>query len=266
VFSTPPERRSSALSSEQLARLAERLAAAASVWRDRPDFEERLTELRRIVTSPTSPRWRNYLAVPCRRGCAPVERPDNWQTSAWDRLVKLPARGRRRVVRGALLTSGHPGFARVQCSPLRTDSGQPSALGRRHVHPVGYRAPTSRRRSRMRTPTSSSGSEVGGIPVQRYAPRARALPLHNHRQGVPASAGAARREQVHTLSPTTTTRRSRPSRSRPRGNRSRSAWRAPPGRGSRSARRRECPAIEVGLGALHSPAGADRPRTPTFVR
>jgi len=24
-----------------------------------------------------------------------VERPDNWQTSAWDKVVRLPARGAR---------------------------------------------------------------------------------------------------------------------------------------------------------------------------
>jgi len=48
VFSTPPERAQQRLSPEQLARLRERLAAGGVSLRDRPDFEERLTELRRM--------------------------------------------------------------------------------------------------------------------------------------------------------------------------------------------------------------------------
>jgi len=35
----------------------------------------------------------HYLAVPLPPWVREVERPDNWQTSAWDRVVRLPARG-----------------------------------------------------------------------------------------------------------------------------------------------------------------------------
>ena len=93
VFSTPPERAQQRLSSEQLARLRERLAAGGVSLRDRPDFEERLTELRRMY-EPYVVALANYLAVPLPPWVREVERPDNWQTSAWDRVVKLPARGR----------------------------------------------------------------------------------------------------------------------------------------------------------------------------
>ncbi|HEX9487428.1 MAG TPA: potassium channel family protein [Gemmatimonadales bacterium] len=93
VFSTPPERAQERLSSEQLARLRERLAAGGVGLRDRPDFEERLTELRRMY-EPYVAALAHYLAVPLPPWVREVERPDNWQTSAWDRVVKLPARGR----------------------------------------------------------------------------------------------------------------------------------------------------------------------------
>ena len=35
-----------------------------------------------------------HLAVPLPPWVREAERPDNWQTSAWDRVVRLPARGR----------------------------------------------------------------------------------------------------------------------------------------------------------------------------
>ena len=93
VFSTPPERAQQRLSSEQLARLRERLAAGGVSLRDRPDFEERLTELRRMY-EPYVAALAHYLAVPLPPWVREVERSDNWQTSAWDRVVRLPARGR----------------------------------------------------------------------------------------------------------------------------------------------------------------------------
>ncbi|PYP00009.1 MAG: two pore domain potassium channel family protein [Gemmatimonadetes bacterium] len=92
VFSTPPQRAQERLSSEQLAGLRQRLAAGGVSMRDRPDFEQRLTELRRMY-EPYVAALADYLAVPLPPWVREVERPDNWQTSAWDRVVKLPARG-----------------------------------------------------------------------------------------------------------------------------------------------------------------------------
>lgn len=93
VFSTPPKGGAQQrLSSEQLGRLRQRLAAGGVSLRDRPDFEERLTELRRMY-EPYVAALAHYLAVPLPPWVREVERPDNWQTSAWDRVVKLPARG-----------------------------------------------------------------------------------------------------------------------------------------------------------------------------
>jgi len=92
VFSTPPERTVERLTSAQLTKLRERLAVGGLKLRARPDFEERLTELRRMY-EPYVDSLARYLAVPLPPWVREVERPDNWQTSAWDRVVKLPARG-----------------------------------------------------------------------------------------------------------------------------------------------------------------------------
>src|SRR3989454_293629 len=92
VFSTPPRRREERLSAAQLAELRERLASGGLALRARPDFEPRLTELRRMY-EPYVEALAHHLAVPLPPWVREVERPDNWQTSAWDRVVKLPARG-----------------------------------------------------------------------------------------------------------------------------------------------------------------------------
>jgi len=92
VFSTPPERQGERLGSAQLAEIRERLTRGGLALRDRPDFEERLTELRRMY-EPYVGALAHYLTVPLPPWVREVERPDNWQTSAWDRVVKLPARG-----------------------------------------------------------------------------------------------------------------------------------------------------------------------------
>src|SRR5439155_715211 len=72
--------------------LRARLAGGGLSLRERPDFEERLTELRRMY-EPYVAALAHYLAVPLPPWVREVERPDNWQTSAWDRVVRLPARG-----------------------------------------------------------------------------------------------------------------------------------------------------------------------------
>jgi hypothetical protein len=92
VFSTPPERTLDRLTSSQLAKLRERLAGGGLKLRARPDFEERLTELRAMY-EPYVESLARYLAVPLPPWVREVERPDNWQTSAWERVVRLPARG-----------------------------------------------------------------------------------------------------------------------------------------------------------------------------
>jgi len=93
VFSTPPRRTEERLSSAQLARLRDRLASGGLALRARPDFEPRLTELRRMY-EPYVEALAHHLAVPLPPWVREAERPDNWQTSAWDRVVRLPARGR----------------------------------------------------------------------------------------------------------------------------------------------------------------------------
>src|SRR5437773_2196892 len=91
VFNTPPQPVDERLSPVQLAALQERLASGGMKLRERPDFEERLKELRRTY-EPYVTALARYLAVPLPPWVREVERPDNWQTSAWDRVVRLPAR------------------------------------------------------------------------------------------------------------------------------------------------------------------------------
>src|SRR5213596_152242 len=88
VFSTPPERQGERLGSAQLAKLRERLARGGLALRDRPDFEQRLTELRRMY-EPYVGSLAHYLTVPLPPWVREVERPDNWQTSAWDKVERL---------------------------------------------------------------------------------------------------------------------------------------------------------------------------------
>src|SRR5947207_2758424 len=92
VFSTPPRPTAERLSSAQLAGLRKRLASDGLGLPARPDFEPRLTELRRMY-EPYVEALAHHLAVPLPPWVREAERPDNWQTSAWDRVVKLPARG-----------------------------------------------------------------------------------------------------------------------------------------------------------------------------
>jgi hypothetical protein len=57
----------------------------------RPDFDVRLAELRRMY-EPYVVALARYLALPLPPWMRAVERPDNWQTSAWDPMVRLPTR------------------------------------------------------------------------------------------------------------------------------------------------------------------------------
>src|SRR5207237_217841 len=89
VYSTPPRRSDERLPSAQLARLRERLASGGLTLGARPDFEERLAQLRRMY-EPYVEALSDHLALPLPPWVRERERPDNWQTSAWDRVVRLP--------------------------------------------------------------------------------------------------------------------------------------------------------------------------------
>jgi hypothetical protein len=81
---------------EQLALLRERLASGGMHLRAGPDLEDRLTELRRMY-EPYVEALGRYLALPLPPWVRQGERPDNWQTSAWDKVVRMPeAQPRRR--------------------------------------------------------------------------------------------------------------------------------------------------------------------------
>jgi Ion channel len=90
VFSTPPRQADDRLPAAQLARLRERLASVKLT--PGSDFEERLGTLRRMY-EPYVVALARYLALPLPPWVRERERPDNWQTSAWDRVVKLPGPG-----------------------------------------------------------------------------------------------------------------------------------------------------------------------------
>ena len=89
VYSTPPRRPEERLVTAQLARLRDRLAGGGLALKARPDFEERLAELRRMY-EPYVEALSAYLALPLPPWVRERDRPDNWQTSAWDRVVTLP--------------------------------------------------------------------------------------------------------------------------------------------------------------------------------
>ncbi|HVH68251.1 MAG TPA: potassium channel family protein [Gemmatimonadales bacterium] len=92
VFSTPPRQTEDRLPAPQLARLRERLAKSGMKLQPGPDFEQRLGELRGMY-EPYVLALARYLALPLPPWVRERERPDNWQTSAWDKVVRLPARG-----------------------------------------------------------------------------------------------------------------------------------------------------------------------------
>jgi hypothetical protein len=90
VFSVSrPEGAADRLPSAQLARLRERLASGAMQLRAGPDLEERLAELRRMY-EPYVEALGRYLALPLPPWVREGDRPDNWQTSAWDKVVRIP--------------------------------------------------------------------------------------------------------------------------------------------------------------------------------
>ncbi len=89
VFSTPPTAPAAErLPEQELARLRARLAQGGLELRDR-ELRERLAELRRMY-EPYVAALAAYLAVPLPPWVRTVDRPDNWQTSAWDRTPRPP--------------------------------------------------------------------------------------------------------------------------------------------------------------------------------
>jgi ion channel len=91
VFSTPPRQADDRLPAAQLAQLRERLAAGLKLEAPPHDFGERVAELRRMY-EPYVVALARHLALPLPPWVRERERPDNWQTSAWDRVVKVRAR------------------------------------------------------------------------------------------------------------------------------------------------------------------------------
>ena len=89
VFSTPPGQADDRLSASQLARLRERLVS--TYLKAPPDLEAGLAELRRMY-EPYVVALSRYLSLRLPPWVRERDRPDNWQTSAWDRAVELPTR------------------------------------------------------------------------------------------------------------------------------------------------------------------------------
>src|SRR6184192_2563560 len=79
VYSTPPQRPGERLTTTQLARVRDRLGGGGLAFKTRPDFEERLTELRRMY-EPYVEALSAYLALPLPPWVRERDRPDNWQT------------------------------------------------------------------------------------------------------------------------------------------------------------------------------------------
>ncbi len=92
VFGTPPRDPAPRLTDAELARLRARLAEAGLRWRDDAGATgpaQQLAELRRMY-EPYVAALARHLAVTLPPWVREVERPDNWQTSAWERPDVLP--------------------------------------------------------------------------------------------------------------------------------------------------------------------------------
>src|SRR6058998_4301249 len=99
VFDTPPrEALQPRLTDPDLARLRARLAEGGVRLRDEADDAagQRLAELLRMY-EPYVAELARYLAVTLPPWMRAVERPDNWQTSRWERPLQPPRRAPPRV-------------------------------------------------------------------------------------------------------------------------------------------------------------------------
>ena len=90
VFNTPPREPPQRLKDGDLVRLRARLAEGGLQLRDDPDAARQLAELRRMY-EPYVAGLARYLAVTLPPWVREGERPDNWQTSAWERPKALPS-------------------------------------------------------------------------------------------------------------------------------------------------------------------------------
>jgi len=98
VFNTPPHEPAQRLTDAELPRLRKRLAEAGLRLRDgagAAEATQQLAELRRMY-EPYVAALARYLAVTLPPWVRQVERPDNWQTSAWERPQVLPRLGPSR--------------------------------------------------------------------------------------------------------------------------------------------------------------------------
>ncbi len=89
VFHTPPLEPSPRLTDTEFARLRARLTEGGLRLRADAGAGNHLTELRRMY-DPYVAALARYLAVTLPPWVRDVERPDNWQTSAWERPNVLP--------------------------------------------------------------------------------------------------------------------------------------------------------------------------------
>ncbi|MGH7644450.1 MAG: potassium channel family protein [Gemmatimonadales bacterium] len=95
VFHTPPREPTPRVTDAELSRLLARLAEGGLRLRGDAEATRQLAELRRMY-EPYVAALARYLAVTLPPWVREVERPDNWQTSAWERPTVLPRRDRSR--------------------------------------------------------------------------------------------------------------------------------------------------------------------------
>jgi len=96
VFNTPPQAQTQRLTDAEFSRLRTRLAEAGLDMRDEASAARRLEELRRLY-EPYVEALARHLAVTLPPWVRTVERPDNWQTSAWERPTTLRTSDYARV-------------------------------------------------------------------------------------------------------------------------------------------------------------------------
>ncbi len=93
VFSTPPRRpEADRLPAEQFERLRRRLVEGGIRFREGADLAERLAGLRQLY-EPYVTSLADYLAIKLPPWVRDHQRPDNWQTSAWERPLGSPFDG-----------------------------------------------------------------------------------------------------------------------------------------------------------------------------
>ena len=90
VFNAPPLEPAPRLTDVEFSRLQERLAEGGGRLRDEASAAGRLADLRRMY-EPYVVALARHLAVTLPPWVRDHERPDNWQTSAWERPTTRPS-------------------------------------------------------------------------------------------------------------------------------------------------------------------------------